>query len=180
MLSQGPACPQGCPGPRRVAGTTHTTCYRLVPVPAMGGSHRGQVWKSCRGRELSLAPCSPPPAKTSSLRSRRHTTPWASNSMAPPSGPARGLRRRLSTINQPRLAGLSRQSGQHVDPTLQGLKSGSSPSGTARQAVGQAQMPVNRAESLLSMHSLHLATLSMSAWSVSMRCSPSSSSKALW
>lgn len=45
---------------------------------------------------------------------------------------------------------------------------------------GQAQMPVSRAESLRSMHSLHLAMFSTSAWSVRICCSPSMSSRALW
>lgn len=52
----------------------HITCHLSAPVPAMGGSHRGQVWKSCRGREMSLAPCSPPPADQQPWKQETHHT----------------------------------------------------------------------------------------------------------
>lgn len=58
--------------------------------------------------------------------------------------------------------------------------------GHSRQAPGRSgthagqQGPVNRAESLRSMHSLHLAMFSTSAWSERSCCSPSMSRRALW
>lgn len=52
----------------------HITCHLSAPVPAMGGSHRGQVWKSCRGRETSLAPCSPPSADQQPWKQETHHT----------------------------------------------------------------------------------------------------------
>lgn len=60
------------------------------------------------------------------------------------------------------------------------------PLGHGRQAPGRLgtdagqQGPVSRAESLRSMHSLHLAMFSTSAWSVRSCCRPSMSSRALW
>lgn len=52
--------------------------------------------------------------------------------------------------------------------------------GTGSKPPGQAQRPVSRAESLRSMHTLHLAMFSTSAWSLRMCCSPSMSRRALW
>lgn len=153
VLSQGPACPQGCPGLWRVAGTTHTTCYCSAPVPAMEADTGDKSGHRAEGGSCPWHPAVHLQQRPAASEAG-HTTLCGLISSAPPSGPARGLRCRLSTIHQPRLAGPSRQSGQHVDPTLQGSQRGSSPSGTARQAAGQAQMPVNKAESLLSMHSL--------------------------
>lgn len=104
--------------------------------------------------------------------------PGSSRAWVPGSGHRAGRLRSPST-GSPRLQACPWQPTMGSAEKVRLLGRGGQAPERSGTAAGQ-QGPVSRAESLRSMHSLHLAMFSTSAWSVSSCCSPSMSSSALW
>lgn len=142
---------------------------RLV-LPGWGAAHMSPpALEAARGPAWAEVPCGP----SSASRGPGNIRAWA-----PGSGRTAG-RLCSPSPGSPRLQACPWQptTGSVEKVRLLG------PSGQAPERSGMKagqQGPVSRAESLRSMHSLHLAMFSTSAWSVSSCCSPSMSSSALW